>query len=194
MDPDNITPGTLPQDGGDGAVGAVVDAQGTPATPAGDNAFTLDEINSFLGKNFQSKETALKALKDTQSYVGKKTDDFEKELKERGYLSRADLENELFFRDNPAHANNKDLLEAIALKNGTSLKDAAGSESYKKLFDGASNYEKSESLKSVLNPSPRLQQAVDRTANIQQLKASGNDDAAASEAARIVAEMFEINV
>src|SRR5438105_10215182 len=53
-------------------------AQGADVTP-GDGSgadsqnvesLTLDELNQVLGKNFPSKEAALKSVKDTYSYVG----------------------------------------------------------------------------------------------------------------------------
>lgn len=39
------------------------------------DALTLDEINSTLGRNYADKPTALKALKETFSFVGKKADE-----------------------------------------------------------------------------------------------------------------------
>lgn len=50
-------------------------------TPVGDenvlqpDALTLEEINSTLGRNYADKPTALKALKETFSFVGKKADE-----------------------------------------------------------------------------------------------------------------------
>jgi hypothetical protein len=193
MDPDNITPDTLPVNGGEGAVVDVqtpdgVDTSST-ATPKED-ALTLSELNSILGKQFPNKEVALKALKDTQSYVGKKTEDAARELKEKGFLTREELENELFFRDNPDHANYKDTLEAIAKTKGISLKEAANSEGYKNLFEGASKYEEAKKMKSVLESSPRLRQAVEKADSIKQLKQSGNYEAAQAEAAKLIAEAY----
>jgi hypothetical protein len=39
------------------------------------DALTLEEINQTLGRNYADKPTALKALKETFSFVGKKADD-----------------------------------------------------------------------------------------------------------------------
>jgi hypothetical protein len=39
------------------------------------NALSLEELNSYLGKNFKDKDTALKSLKDTYRYVGNPTVD-----------------------------------------------------------------------------------------------------------------------
>lgn len=198
MDPENITPESLPQEGGDGAVDEVVtapaEAPTAPEDTTGTEGFSLDELNAVLGKNFETKDAALKSIKDTQSFVGKKSEDVEKELKDKGYLSREDLENELFFRDNPDHADNKALLEALAAKEGTTLKAASESDAYKGIYEKAANYEKSESKKSVLNPSPRLKQAVERTANVQELQQAGNLEGAQSEAAKAVMEAFDIEV
>jgi hypothetical protein len=185
MNPENITPGTLPEQGGEGAV---IGNQGAPAVPS--DSMSLSEINSHLGKNFADKETALKALKDTFSYVGRKTEPDDELIKAKGYLTRAELENELFFRDNPGHAANKEILSAIASAKGTTLAEAAKTESYKKLFEGASEFEKTQSLKSVLSPSPRLQQAIERGKSVVELKQQGRNSDAQTEAARTVIEAF----
>jgi len=39
------------------------------------NSLSLDELNTFLGKNFKDKDSALKSLKDTYRYVGNPTVD-----------------------------------------------------------------------------------------------------------------------
>jgi len=183
MNPENITPDTLPYEGGEGAV---IDNQGTQAAPS--DYMTLTEINSHLGKNFADKDTALKALKDTFSYVGKKVEPDEALIKAQGYMTRAELENELFFRDNPGHAGNKDILSAIAESKKISYAEAAKTESYKKLFDGATEFEKNQSLKSVLSPSPRIQQAIERGKSVIELKQQGRNSDAQREAAKTVIE------
>lgn len=189
MPDENITPDSLPQEGqpsGDGQ-GAVVDKQ--PA-PVPSDSLSLAEMNAFLGKNFTDIETAKKAIKDTFNYVGKKAEPDEDLLKAKGYLTKEQLDNELFFRDNPDHASNKSILEALAKANNVSIQEAAKMDSYKKLFEGAQEFEKSKSLKSVLNPSPRLQQAIDKGKTVAELKSQGRNSDAATEAARSVIEAF----
>jgi hypothetical protein len=196
MDPDNITPNALPDNGGEGAVEEVVQAPNGDATKTASpdkDTLSLSEINSILGKQFPDKATALKALKDTQSYVGKKEEDVAKDLREKGFLTREELENELFYRDNPDYSAHKDTIEAIAKSKGISTKEAANSESFKNLFEGATKYEETKKMKSVLEPSPRLRQAMDRASTVNTLKSQGRAGDAAQEAARAVIEAFELD-
>jgi len=185
MSEENITPETLPEEGGEGAV---IEEVQTPEA----EAMTLGEINELLGKEFKDLETAKKSIKDTQSFVGKKANDVAEDLKDKGYMSEAEFENKMFFRDNPEHADNQALLEAIAVKEGVSLVEASKNDAYTKLFDGAKNYEESQSLKSVLNPNPRLQEATEKSTQVKDLADAGNAEAAANLAAKIVADAYEM--
>ena len=59
---DNLTDSTLP--------GAThVEASGGQAAVA--DTLSLAELNTLLGKDFKDKATALKAVKDTFSYIGR---------------------------------------------------------------------------------------------------------------------------
>jgi len=175
-------------DSGDGS-SPVVQPAGRPAT----EAMTLEELNAHLGRNFTNKEAALKALKDTFSYVGKKTEPSEDLLKAKGYMTKDEFENELFFRDNPNHKANQKILESIAKADGVSLAKAAETPEYKKLFEDSSEYEKVQSLKTVLNPNPRLQQAVEKTQSVAELTKQGRKDDAGIEAARAVIEAYGLD-
>ena len=186
---ENITPDTLPTNvGGEGTVADV-----TSPTESGADNLSLKELNSILGKNFTDKASAQKAIKDTFNYVGKKSEINEEELKAKGFVSRTEFEKELFYRDNPDHTKNQEILESLAKAKGISLREAAQSDSYKKLFDGATNYEKSQSLKSVLESNPRLASAMSRTTNVQELKSQGRNDEARAEAARAIVEAYGLD-
>lgn len=198
MDEQNITDGSLPvQAGGESAVEAVVPAQSEGANvkqaeaPSGNpEALTLSEMNAYLGKNFPDKATALKALKDTFIFVGKKTEKVEENLKEKGFMTKQEFDDALFYRDNPNHAPHKEVLDSIAKAKGISLSEAAKTDSYKKLFEGAENYTKSQSLKSVLESNPRLASVENRAKTVQDAIKAGNKDAARTEAAKVVMEAF----
>jgi len=191
MENDNITPDSLPNLGGEGTVG-VTSGDGSPVAPTGETAdgMTLTELNQTLGKNFTDKASALKALKDTFSYVGKKTEPDEELLRAKGYMTKQDFEAEIFLRDNPQHLANKKILESIAKSEGVTLVEAAKTPEYSKLFESASEYEKAQSLKTVLNPNPRLQQAQERTTTVQELKQNGRNSDAEIEAARSLIDAF----
>lgn len=183
---DDITPTTLPDEDGNGAVPSVTE---TPKV----EGLKLEEINSILGKNFTDVETAKKAIKDTFNYVGKKQDDVKEDLTKAGYMTKEEFEKEIFFRDNPDHSKNKDVLEALAKTKGISLREASQHDSYKALYEGATNYEKSQSLKSVLEPNPRLASAMSRGTNVTELAKQGRRDEAGQEAARAVIEALGLD-
>lgn len=192
MENENITPETLPETGSpesdsQGAVGS----EGSGDAKVG--AMTLTELNSLLGKNFSDKETALKSIKDTFSYVGKKTDTVKEDLSKSGYMTKEQFENELFFRDNPEHSKNKDVLEALAKAKGVTLREASQNESYKQLHENSANFEKGQSLKSTLEPNPRLASAVGRGQKVAESMKSGQKDIARTEAAKAVIEAFGLD-
>jgi len=126
---EDLTPDTLP-------VGADVtpsDGEGTVTPPV---SLTLEELNLALGKKFDSKESAVKSIKDTFAYVGKKKEDVEKEVVKEVPSSVdseriAQLETELFFQTNNELKDARPILEAFAKANGQSLKEAAESEVFK---------------------------------------------------------------
>jgi len=190
MEDENITPETLPEtETGSDSQGAV----GSEGSGTKVEAMTLEELNSVLGKKFSDKETALKSIKDTFSYVGKKTETVKEDLSKSGYMTKEQFENELFFRDNPEHSNNKDILEAIAKAKNITLKEASQNESYKKLSENAANFEKGQSLKSTLEPNPRLASAMGRGQKVSEFMKSGQKDTARSEAAKSVIEAYGLD-
>lgn len=151
---DNLTEGSLPG--------------GADVTPSGDNAaasavapapetslagMSLDELNATLGKNYPSKEVALKSIKDTFSYVGAKQQAPGQDLDQ---IVRERLESELLFVKNPELAPHRELAEAIAAKKGISVLEATQDASFKTYVEKTSGYDKSQEAKSVLQSNPRL--------------------------------------
>ena len=169
MDPDNTTPGAVPDASQLNAAGAPpavapVSPQGTVAS----DALTLAELNEHLGKQFPNKESALKAFKDTFSYVGKKKEDIEKEV--RANISNNDglekLAKELeverrerFYDKNPQYAD--PAVRAIIESTGKSPQEVVNSEAFKTVFSKVADYDKSQKLKTVLESNPRLASSRD---------------------------------
>lgn len=125
---------------------------------------TLAELNEHLGKTFPTKESALKALKDTFSYVGKKKEDIAAEVRaEFAQDKRFDelakgLEierNDRFYDKNPQFAPYRKTIEAL----GKNPVEVVQSESFKALFDKAVEYDKTAKQKNVLDSNPRLAQS-----------------------------------
>jgi hypothetical protein len=192
---------------------------GAPTTDAGlgdggDNAAqsgvsVKDILGATLGKTFQSDEAALKAVKDTFSYVGMKKEDILKsaglDTQQMGasttstnkeanavdtsqFISKEQYEQDMFFSKNPELEAHKDLLRGLAVANGVSIKDAAELPSFKNVFEKASAYDKAQKSRSVLETNPRLGQVTDHMSKAKELSAAGNRDAAAEAATKAVLE------
>lgn len=189
MAQEDITPETLPEDGGQGAV----DGDETVATgePVSVDNLTLEEINSHLGKDFPTKAEALKSIKDTYSFVGKKQEDFTNSLQERGYMTEEQFKNEMFLKDNPQHAENAEILKAIAKDKKLTLEAAAKTEGYSKLVEASAKYKELAESQSVMDSSPRLAEAKEEVDKIRDLKKTGQNDEAEAAAARAVLKAYE---
>jgi len=163
MDPENITGNGLP-DGSQLNPADPTPTVGNVTAPAQTvEALSLAEINASLGKNFPTKDAAIKAFKDTFSYVGKKKEDIEKEV--RANLATSDeitklsqkldaVEKERFFDKNPQYADPavRKLIETI----GGNPSEVVNREEFRTVFEKASGYDKSSKLKTVLESNPRM--------------------------------------
>lgn len=134
-----------------------------PPTSKMPEAMTLEELNKTLGKNFKTKDSALKSLQDTFSYVGKKIDDVRKEVisevksneaTEKLAKEVAELKKEMFYKDNPDYANPaiRNFIEKI----GGNPSEVVKSKEFKEIFDKVSGFDKTIQLKTVLDSNPRL--------------------------------------
>lgn len=98
-------------------------------------SLTLAEINEITGKNYKSKDSALKSLRDMTKQAGKVADlegKLERSAEESTTAQRlAELETDNFFARNPQHEANRELLEALAKANGVSVKEASELGTYK---------------------------------------------------------------
>lgn len=157
MDKDNITPDGQPEAAP--IVDAAADPKGTVSNEVADS-ISLKEINEFLGKNYKDKEGALKSLKDTFSFVGKKveapkpvegketkpdaTAEFAKQLRE--------LKDQLFYSENPDYKPYKSVIS----KMGDNPSDVVQTDEFKTIFDKASGFDKIQKQKTVLETNPRI--------------------------------------
>lgn len=176
---DNITPDAL----SDESQLNSADAYGTvDAVTSGQSAdaLTLSELNEKLGKNFQDKETALKALKDTFSYVGKKKEDVVREVKsELNNEAKTDqlakelqeLRRERFFDKNPqyADASVRKLIESL----GGEPHSVVERPEFKDVFEKVARYEESAKNSNVLESNSRLAQSKDTIQKAKELQKSG---------------------
>ena len=169
MNPDNTIEGAVPEPSqlnGAGATPTVapVSPQGTVAS----DALTLSELNEHLGKTFPNKDAALKAFKDTFSYVGKKKEDIEKEVR-AGIQNDSRIDtlakelaierNERFYDRNPQYADPS--IRKIIESTGKSPQEVVNSEEFKSVFTKVAEYDKSQKLRTVLESNPRLASSKD---------------------------------
>lgn len=167
-------------------VGAA-DGNGAVSQPS----LTLEEINTILGKDFKDKETALKSLKDTQSYVGKRKEDIAKEVGgDTAELSNQikQMREDLFYKDNPQFAEHRALISKL----GENPAEAVNTPEFKILFEKADGFTKSQNLKSVLVSNPRLASSKNNLDKATEALQTGNQSEAESLATKAVLDLLEL--
>lgn len=143
-------------------------SEGSEMSPA-EEQFTLSELKTALGRDYSSKDEALKALKETFSYVGK-AGQLEKELELRtkelaaattpsatsGLAKQVDeLSRELkaikFYEANPALKEHADIISALGPNPEEAIKSPAWRKISEHLTGGTT-----EQRPSVMPSSPRI--------------------------------------
>ncbi len=122
------------------------------------DTLTLAELNTLLGRTYTDKESALKGIKDTYSFVGKKTDTASPTAAVNpSYASTQDvqaLKEDLFYSQNPDY---KEYRKTIAMM-GANPAEVVNSEAFKILWDKVKVADDASKKKSVVSSSPRLAQ------------------------------------
>lgn len=126
------------------------------------DTMSLTELNNYLGKDFKDKSTALKALKDTFSYVGKKKDDIIREVKSsedltKVYKELSDLKKNAFYDKNPQFAEQRALIDKL----GSNPEEVVNSNEFKGMFEKVKGYDENQKLKKVMETNPRLSSSRD---------------------------------
>ena len=161
MEDNNTTPEAVPEASQLNAA----DANGTVGNVSADG-MTLSELNQHLGKNFPNRDSALKAIKDTFSYVGKKKEDVKKEVlsevntdKRIDQLAKelAEERKERFYDRNPQY---KDLRSVIENAGGDPA-EVVTKDWFKEISTKISGYNETQKLKTVLESNPRLSSSRD---------------------------------
>lgn len=186
----NPTEGTLAGDA------QLTSADGAAAVDSG--TLTLAEMNQVLGKDFKDKESALKALKDTQSYVGKRKEDIAAELRANNTVTSPqepdsslksevqNLKDELFYTQNPQFKDLRDVITSM----GTNPAEVVDSPAFKKVYEKVQVADKVETSRSVVSSSPRLAQSqsvVDSAIQIANARGTTSGDIAEALARGIIA-------
>lgn len=208
-DPNNlgtVPPGGSAAPGGGGENGAVVES--------------LEAVLSReLGREFPTTEAALKAVKDTFSYVGEYgqvkpvIDTMRERAKAEGkplatlmaelakpavtpqvdesrFVPRDQYETDNFFSKNPAFAENRYLIEALATKEGKPVHEVVNTDAFKAIFGKIQLADETTKSRSVVMTNPRLGQASDTISKANEAVKAGNVEQGKALAADAVVEAF----
>lgn len=175
-----------------------------------------DLINQELGKSFDSDEAALKAVKDTFSYIGdygkvrpvikqlqaKYGEDFIPKMEQAinsgqptdtsKFVTKDDLDSFRFYSANKDLEPHKAVIEALVSTTGKSRAEVVAMENVKELFTKAKAYEEVEKTKSVLQTHTRLGVAADNVTKSREALGKGDHAAAEKAAMDAVAEAYNL--
>lgn len=174
---------------------ASADSQVTDSQAQTDpNKMDLNELNSFLGKSYPSKEAALKSIKDTFSYVGKKKEDVAKEISPDKFITKEQYENDMFYAKNQQYNNDniREVIDAMAKSKGITIQEVVNSDSFKNIFTSVQGYNENQKLKSVLETNPRLNATKSAYTEAHKAAQAGKTDVAESLITKTVMDAFEM--
>lgn len=147
-------------------------------------ALSLDAINATLGSTFKDPETALRALKDTQSFVGKRKEDIANEVKQSlapsDVASKSDiqaLKADLFYSQNPQYKPYQSMINKL----GADPAEVANLPEFKEVFEKAQKADEIDNSRSVVSSNSRLseQRSVNEQAvAVTNSRGSTNEDTA----------------
>lgn len=150
------------------------------------SALKLDELNKHLGSDFKDVPTALRALKDTKDFVGKRKEDIAAEVKASLITATSDtasksdvqsLRDELFYSQNPQYKGYEPLLKSI----GTNPAEAVNNETFKSLFEKAKVADEVANNRTVVSSNARLSHvktATDEAVSVANARGSTQEDVA----------------
>lgn len=206
---ENVTNNPESLDGEQDIPSSSADGSGNNVSPS-----IAETLGAALGKTFPDDASALKAVKDTFSFVGK-AGNYQKVMKDlqtnlgtdeagvmraleeiKGtdtskFVSKDEFQAAMFYKDNPQYAEHRELIEALASKNNVSVEEAVNTDSFKKVFDKSKGYDELQGSRNVLDSNPRLGQVRTRLDSARTALKEGNHEAARREATAGVIEAFE---
>ena len=138
------------------------------------DALSLTELNALLGKNYPTKEAAMKSVKDTFSFVGKKV---EPKIDPSQFISREQYENDMFYSKNEDFNKPelKQIIDAMAKAQGIKPQDVVASDTFKAVFSKVKGYDESQNVRSVLETNPRLSSSRDSLTQAKEEAAKENN-------------------
>lgn len=156
-----------------------------------------EAIGAALGKTFETDDMALKSIKDTQSYVGKRVEDIKAEIQAKpvkksdgDFVSRDEFEESNFYSKNPDYEPYKKIVNSFR-EDGKSLSEIVKSDDFKEIYDKVKSYDETQKTKSVLQSNPRLSSASDKMTQAGEAVKEGNQEKASELAVNAVIDAFE---
>jgi hypothetical protein len=172
------------------------------AVSQADDTLSLEEINQTLGRSYADKATALRALGETYSHVGKlgqKVSELSTKVatpQTSADVSAqiADMQKQInesnFYAANPEY--NTPEAKALISKFGGNPAEVINDDVFKTAFNAIRTTTEIEKSKSVLHSNPRLGQVADKMTVAREASKAGDQIAAADAATKAVMEAFEI--
>lgn len=170
-------------------------SDGNQAVNSEDENIGLSELTSTLGKEFPSKEAALKAIKDTFSYVGKKVEPKVEAPDPSKYATREELEaikEDAFFSKNADYEPLRNTIKNISKATGLRFDEVVSSDDFKNIFEKVKQADEVAKSRSVLQTNPRLGKANDKLSEAKEAAQSGDFRAAGDKAVSAVLEAFDL--
>lgn len=201
MDPLNPAPASTDPSQLNGAVPGANDGIPAPVvtpSPAVD-ALSLAELNSLLGREFKSKDSALKSIKDTFTFATTRLTDVYAKVDEstKGELKKlndtvAAQNKELFYVQNPQYAPHRKLIDSLGQNPG----EVVNGDVFKETFNKLEEHGKTVKLKTVLESNPRLASSRDSITKAAEVKKANNGfvtEEVARLATQSVIDAFDLN-
>lgn len=156
---------------------------GTVESPS----LSLAELNKTLGADFKDSSTALKSLKDTKDFVGKRKEDIANELRATvipqtasDVASKSDVQAinaRLFFSENPQYKGYETLISRL----GSDPSEVVNSQDFKTVFEKARVADEVANNRSVVSSNARLSQAksvMDEAVTVANARGTTHEDTA----------------
>ena len=164
--PTNLTDNTIPDPA------QLTGADGDAAVA---ETLSLADLNATLGKNFKDKATALAALKETQSFVGRRVEAAQPQATANPALEEQvrSLQEQVFYATNPQLKGH----EAVMKQMGSNPAEVVLTEAFKQYMEKATVADEVTKTKSVINSNARIGQSVPSLENAVKAANTGNTEA-----------------
>lgn len=170
-----------------------VSSAGGDANVSSPDTLSLADLNAHLGTNYANKDTALKALKETKNFVGKKIDAVNPApavAQDQNVVAQIQsLQEQIFYATNPQYKDFADVIKAM----GTNPAEVVETEVFKKVLENGKVAGEVAQRKSVVPSNGRLgQEKAVTTEAVRVANATHSTQSTADELVKGIRDAFEI--